>query len=550
MRLLAALVVAGLLVGFGVHAITSPGPFAAAAAPLAGTAPLHGFAAPVGSPGPGGDPNRSTLVLYDDSGNDWQTQQSYGIQAANLLTRGGRVDLRPVASYRCGETAHFSALVFVGSGSGNPLPNCLLTDALSGRTPTMWMGQGIEAAFQDDPVLAGTLGWRFADGPGDYPLAVTYKGRRLDRTPRPDDPVNRVVLDAGSPAQVLAWGIDAAGHRSPWAVRTGKFTYVAEVPFDYVSYGGRYLAAADLLRALALPEVPDRHRVLVRLEDVGPKADPAQLRAIADYLHGAHVPFTVAVYPVYVDVTGHYDHGRPTTLRLADRPDVVAALKYMSAHGGTLELHGYTHQYGDTLNPSGVSGDDYEFYRVHVDRQGAVRTDGPVPNDSKTWAASRMQRGRAEMTRVGLPDPGIFEFPHYTAAAPDYRAATDIFGVRYEEGTYFSSRCRPGHGPCDHEADPATLFQQYFPYPVRDVYGSVVIPENVGYVAPHPIHGEAHETAADVVDNARKMLVVRDGVASFFYHPYLGVSRLREVVTGIQNLGYHFVSPTSLLRNG
>ncbi|GAB3973048.1 hypothetical protein GCM10029978_051520 [Actinoallomurus acanthiterrae] len=37
-----------------------------------------------------------------------------------------------------------------------------------------------------------------------------------------------------------------------------------------------------------------RHRALVRLEDVNPTIDPADIRAITDYLSGQHVPFAPA----------------------------------------------------------------------------------------------------------------------------------------------------------------------------------------------------------------------------------------------------------------
>jgi len=40
-----------------------------------------------------------------------------------------------------------------------------------------------------------------------------------------------------------------------------------------------------------------RHRALIRLEDVGPAADPVQLRQIADLLAARSIPFSVAVYP-------------------------------------------------------------------------------------------------------------------------------------------------------------------------------------------------------------------------------------------------------------
>ena len=41
---------------------------------------------------------------------------------------------------------------------------------------------------------------------------------------------------------------------------------------------------------------------------------------------------------------------------------------------------------------------------------------------------------------------------------------------------------------------------------------------------------------------ARENLVVRDGVASFFYHPFLGVGSLPKLVDGLRAMGYTFVA--------
>ena len=39
---------------------------------------------------------------------------------------------------------------------------------------------------------------------------------------------------------------------------------------------------------------------------------------------------------------------------------------------------------------------------------------------------------------------------------------------------------------------------------------------------------------------------MRDGFASFYFHPFFELSMLRETVDGIRALGYTFVSPASL----
>ncbi len=511
-----------------------------------GTGPWHKWAGQFGEPGPGGDANRSTLVLYEEGGEEPWLGEAFGVQAAQLASRGSRVALRPVSHYRAGEAAGYTGVLYVSSGGDLPLPGAFLDDVAAGMVPTLWLGYGIDQLQAHAPHARGVAGWS-SHAVDQVPIAVEYRGQRLRRDPDNGPTVRRVDLAPGAPVQVLAQALWADGSRSPWALRAGSLTYVADFSFAYVGRGDRYLATADLIRELAQPDVPDRRRALVRLEDVGPAADPEQLRAIADFLHAEGVPFAVAVYPYYVDPSGRDDGGKPTRLRLADAPDVIAALRYMVSNGGTLLLHGYTHQFGDQPNPySGTSGSDYEFYTAHVDAHNDVQLDGPVPGDSAQWAADRMRRGRAALTTVGLPDTGAFEFPHYAGSTDDYRAVNAMFGVRYDQGTYFGGWC-PGGACGTGTAQPSELYQQYFPYPVRDVYGSVVVPENLGNITPEAYNNNAPRLPADLIDGARAMTVVRDGVASFFYHPFLGVDRLRETVHGIEALGYRFVSAYDLL---
>jgi uncharacterized protein YdaL len=88
---------------------------------------------------------------------------------------------------------------------------------------------------------------------------------------------------------------------------------------------------------------------------------------------------------------------------------------------------------------------------------------------------------------------------------------------------------------------------QFFPYPVRDVYGTAVVPENIGNVELDASNNNPPHLPADIVASAKRNLVVRDGTASFFYHPYLGTSYLKQTVDGIQGLGYTFVSSSTML---
>jgi hypothetical protein len=64
----------------------------------------------------------------------------------------------------------------------------------------------------------------------------------------------------------------------------------------------------------------------------------------------------------------------------------------------------------------------------------------------------------------------------------------------------------------------------------------------VGNVEPEPFNNHPARLPADLIKTAQQLKVVDDGVASFFYHPYLGTGFLRDTVNGLKNAGYTFVS--------
>ena len=229
-------------------------------------------------------------------------------------------------------------------------------------------------------------------------------------------------------------------------------------------------------------------------------------------------------------------------MRLREVPELVAALKYLQSKGGVLVGHGYTHQWDGASNPyNGITGDDVEFYRVTETKDGQVHQLGPLPgDDSPAWTEHRIVAANREFEAAGLARPKIFEFPHYAASDHGYRAAARRFPTRWERSMYF-----PGlldDGPIRYRR----LEGQFFPYVVRDVYGNKVLPENLGSVAPWQWHSYKSRLPGDLIRAARANLVVRDGFAAFYFHPFLDLEYLKRTIEGIQAAGYRFVNPASL----
>jgi len=81
---------------------------------------------------------------------------------------------------------------------------------------------------------------------------------------------------------------------------------------------------------------------------------------------------------------------------------------------------------------------------------------------------------------------------------------------------------------------------------VNDVYGTKVLPENLGNYEPELYNNNPPRSAADLVANAAANQVVTQAVASFFFHPDYPLSELAATVAGIKGLGYTFVPASSL----
>ncbi|MFG3441170.1 DUF2334 domain-containing protein [Nonomuraea sp. NPDC047897] len=507
--------------------------------------------------GAGGQAAGTTLVVADDAGGP-AAFQVHATRAANLMSHFGPVRVVRTSAYRAGMADRHRALVYLGTSAEQRLPDGLRRDVLAGRRPVLWMGGNIGTLTTAED-FAARYGWRW-DGAGLAPrqalgqppapdrtrvtgqglegvTGVRYKGALLSRTSTQGPVATFTTLDPRR-ARVLATAVTDDGRTRPWAVRSANLTYLAEVALNADTDDDRFLATADLLFDLLAPGTPVRHRALVRLEDIGPQADPVAVREAGDALSRLGVPFSFGVIPVY---RGPIEDGAErATVRLRDRPELVRALVHLLERGGTMVLHGYTHQSDGPPNPTnGETGHDFEFFRTHFDARRRLVYDGPIHGDSVTWMERRLDEAVAELAAAHLPVPRIFETPHYAASPTDYRVIARRFAARYDRGSYFMPGWE-GRTPVSPYMD-----EQFAPYVTRDVYDSVVIPETLGMVELEPANPD-EGTVEAIVAHARAQLVVRDNVAGFFYHPFLGTEQLEEVVERMRSMGYRFVAPCEL----
>lgn len=502
-----------------------------------------------------------TLVLCDSVGAapDVADAETHAIVAANLATHFGRAQTMPMKDYTVDAMQGYDLVVYIGVSSGEVIPDAFHTDMLRGDVPVLWAGHNIaDVANGSDNAhrrFIDTYGWdpvasRTSEAPSID--GIVYNGRALTRNGELSGPITVPDIVNDDVVEVLA---STTGEPvEPWAVRSSNLTYIGENPLTYVDETNRYLAFADLYFDLLAPGTPPSRQAAVRLEDVDAAANPADLRAITDFLADRGIPFQVAVVPFRVAKSPRTDQDSWIGLSLADRPAVVKELRHMQERGGTLIQHGTTHQFATLKNPySGSSGADFEFYRAQCSRTAGptfeiepcvndshIVDTGPVGSDTVDGWVERLEEGRQVFHDLDLGDVDIFETPHYLASSNAYAAMAKVYPYRYERSHYFPGQLGSEQAPYQRARD------QFFPYTVHDLYGSTVLPENLGNITEAEQNNHAVRDPAFIIAGAEANLAVRQSTASFFYHPFLGVEQLRETVDGIEDLGYTFVAATDL----
>jgi len=160
---------------------------------------------------------------------------------------------------------------------------------------------------------------------------------------------------------------------------------------------------------------------------------------------------------------------------------------------------------------------DYEFWDE--------KSNAPI--DGADYAEQRVADALMEVEFSGLrPYLVGWETPHYAAGDAAYAVFEKYFKLLYED---------PHWG-----YDLALT-----PYPV-ELENNLYVPTNLGYV---------HSDSADadvsrILEEARLLSGLQHGaLASFYYHPDLGVEHLKKIIYGLKKQGWTFKPVSSLLFN-
>ncbi|WP_416269785.1 DUF2334 domain-containing protein (plasmid) [Burkholderia cepacia] len=514
-----------------------------------------------------------TLVLYDNPANDPYSKLGlmYSIMLRNLLGHfNATIDLVPIQNYTSGMVGSHDVTFYIGDYYNNPIPTAFMSDVMTTKKTVVWFKYNLwQLAWNTAFTFNQTFGFSFLGlagmnatpsasnpNPGFYDT-VTYKNLSMVKyyaynastgviSADPDIGLTQVVDSTKAQALVTIKN-SQSGATAPYIMRSGNFWYFADMPFSYIGPTDRYLVICDILHDILQTNAPVNHRALVRLEDLDAYTTTSSMQQLTNYMYSKHIPFTMATIPLYTDPNGYYNGGVPETIHLAQATGLKRALNYALARGGSIVMHGYTHQYDSTPNLlNAVSGSDYEFWYAVQNR--------PVDEDSIPWAEGRMADGLLEFTTNGYKIVG-WAAPQYQMSPAASSATALTFPTTFQRAVYYTStKPQLGTGAANQDFSAG----QFFPYIINaDYYGQRIVPENLGSVQYNICNIDPFScityTWQQIVTNARYGLAVRDGFASFFFHPYwlepdLGLPALQDfqsMITGITNLGYTWVDGTT-----
>nr|BAL57544.1 hypothetical conserved protein [uncultured Acetothermia bacterium]BAL58985.1 hypothetical conserved protein [Candidatus Acetothermum autotrophicum] len=401
--------------------------------------------------------------------------------------------------YRKGDYKDYDVIVYYGIDYQQPPPLDFLDDIANGEEITkkrvVWIGYHLDRLGEAQK----NLGFQFAEqvsDPRETRLVYTYSNtdyimRHTERSfvEITDRNLARVHATVGGRPIIVS-----SKHRT--SPENGEYFYfVGFHPTAYVMTAGAHLVFLDILN-----EVYGINRgkiALVRLEDIHPRSSISALLSVTDYLKSEKVPFTLSLIPFYVDGADRTSITQESAFR--------TAVKQALLNGGELVVHGASHQF------DGKTAEDWEFWDEKTDK----------PIGGAEYAEQRVKLALTEIQKAGLAPHTIgWETPHYKASEAHYAVFEKYFGFLFEPHRQFELA--------------------FVPY-VIETTSSVYIGTPLGFV-------QNDVDISRITLEAEKLAGLKYGaIAAFFYHPFLGVDRLRALVTTLKKQGWQFQLASRLI---
>jgi len=410
-------------------------------------------------------------------------------------------------SYQSGVFEDFDVIIYYGTDFDQPPPPALIAD-LGQDDETVdktviWLGYHLDL-FADHLADYGLSYGAFTSGSPPSPLLYTDTGATFTLLNQ-DRTTVRVADERLAKIRATIDGdtIIASARHVSRPTAAWSFYFVGFHPTAFLTPFGGHLVVLDLFNEIY--GIQRNKTALIRLEDIDAREDADQLLGITRYLRNEGVPFTLAVIPIFRD-------GEETEIRLSRDRDFRRLVKNALLDGGELVLHGASHQY------EGETGVDYEFWD---EKSG-------TPIGDEAYAEARVAEALMEIEFSGLmPHLVGWETPHYRASEAHYDVFERYFSLLYE-GPHWNYQLN------------------LTPYPIRTEH-SLYVPTNLDFVR----GTSADADIAQMLAHARVLSGLQYGaLASFFYHPQLGLEGLQRLVNGLRDQGWSFAPVSSLAGPG
>ncbi|MCC0683917.1 polysaccharide deacetylase family protein [Clostridioides sp. ZZV14-6345] len=433
------------------------------------------------------------LIIYDSKKETAYNRDILKIMRTLLGRFSSDIELLQLSSYDKKINKNYYSHIFIVGINENSYGNDKKTkDLISSldlyKGTICWLGYGIENLLEYKKYNLDYL------GKTNNIVSVNYKGKSYNL----DEHYVFNIVESKDTSNKVIGSIDDTLNKYPYIINDKNLFYVSKLDLD----GVLFYIFCDSLNDIFNVKMFNKGSIFVRIEDVHAFRDPKDLVKIADYLSSKNIPFTIALIPAYVNPKNH----KITTL--SESPEIVKAIKYMQDKGGTVILHGYTHQY----KKEAISGEGYEFWDG--------KKDAPLKENMKIFVKDRVLSGLRICIENGIY-PLAFEAPHYAMESDGYRELKKYFS------TYMGQ----------HQNNDKKFSTNTYPYVIRDTEEfNVLIPENLGYIDP-----EDKLTFQNIKENLDKVSIVRGFSGGFFFHSYLNIEYLKNTIEYLEKQNIEFM---------
>ncbi|MEW6622989.1 MAG: polysaccharide deacetylase family protein [Bacillota bacterium] len=398
------------------------------------------------------------------------------------------VDVVLENEYKDGMLEGYQYIFYLSLREKYSVNRALLKDIAETARPVVWYGEGIEELLNANQ----NIHLKFRGRSKTYHL-VEYNEKVFNLGQNAG--INLLLEPLSE--EVVVYGKVSDGKRVyPLMANWKNYWFMSGLDTS----GVKYLVFSDVLHEIFGEYHSEYRKVYLRIEDVSPISSPKNLMEIADYLYSKKIPFIIVLIPAYINPeTG-------VEASITDKPEVIEAVRYMVERGGTVVLHGYTHQHYKE-----ETGEGFEFWDAFEDR--------PLNVNYADYVGERVLKGIEICLENGLY-PLAFEPPHYAMAQDGYRELKKYFSTVI--GQLQTTDRRFASVPLPYEVRDTKRFNRF-------------LPESLGYVELDGSYG-----VENILNNAGKLLIVRDAVTGVFFHPFMDMEYLEQIVEGLESMGYVF----------